>query len=138
MNEKVFFDSNILIYAYTHAGDKTTTARELLSIGGTVSVQALNETANTLWRKFATGWPRINQILDSILSSCPNPLPLTLETHRAAMRLCERYGFSVYDAMIVASALEADCKTLYTEDLHHGQVIDGLRIENPFRGLATL
>jgi len=48
------------------------------------------------------------------------------------MRLCQRYGFSIYDGTVVASALETGCRVLYTEDLQHGQVIDGLRIENPF------
>jgi len=43
-----------------------------------------------------------------------------------------RYGFRIYDSLIVVSALEAGCTTLYTEDLQHGQVIEGLRIENPF------
>jgi predicted nucleic acid-binding protein len=55
-----------------------------------------------------------------------------LETHRAALRICERYGYSVYDGLILASALEGGCKKLYSEDLQHGQVIEGLRIENPF------
>lgn len=132
MGLPVFFDSNVLIYAYTHAGDKTDAARRILSAGGAVSVQALNETANTLRRKFNVGWPRIGQIIDNILTTCPNPLPLSLETHRAALRVCERYGFSVYDGLIVAAALEGRCSILYTEDLQHGQIIEGVRIENPF------
>jgi predicted nucleic acid-binding protein len=66
---------------------------------------------------------------------CPNPRPLLLETHRTAHQICTRYGFGIYDGLIIASALEADCATLYTEDLQHGQVVEGVRIENPFRGL---
>jgi predicted nucleic acid-binding protein len=135
MNGQDFFDSNVLIYAFTQAGQKTVRARELLSLGGVISIQVLNETANTLNRKFATGWPRVRQIVESVLKNCPNPLPVALETHRASLRICQRYKLSLYDALIVASALEAGCATLYTEDLQHGQVIDGLRIENPFRGI---
>lgn len=132
MSKRVFFDSNVLIYAFTHAGQKTDTARELLSLGGVVGVQVLNETANVLRRKFATGWPHIAQIVDSIERMCPNPAPLTLEMHRAAVSLCERYGFSFYDALILASAQKAGCEILYTEDMQHDQVIEGLRIVNPF------
>ncbi len=127
-----FFDSNVLIYAYTQAGDKTEKARQIISAGGMVSVQALNETANTLRRKFLVGWPRIMQIVEDILRTCPNPAPLSLETHRAAIRICEHYGYSLYDGMILASAREAGCSFLYTEDMQHGQTIEGVRIENPF------
>jgi predicted nucleic acid-binding protein len=132
MSRSVFFDSNILIYAYTRAGEKTERAREVLSLGGMISTQALNETANILSRKFLVGWPRVGEIIDDILDTCPSPLPLSLETHRAALRICERYGYSVYDGLILASALEGGCKKLYSEDLQHGQVIEGLRIDNPF------
>jgi predicted nucleic acid-binding protein len=61
--------------------------------------------------------------------------PLTQETHAAALAISKRYGFRIYDSLIVASAINAGCSTLLTEDLQHGQVIDGLRIENPFLGL---
>lgn len=132
MSDGVFFDSNVVIYAFTNASGKTDRARELLSLGGVVSVQVLNETANTLRRKFLVDWPRIGQIVDSVLRMCPHSMPLKLETHQSARRLCESYGCTMYDGLIVASALEAGCGTLYTEDLHHGQVIEGLRIENPF------
>lgn len=132
MPTQAFFDSNVLIYAFTQAGNKTDTARQILSIGGAVNVQALNETANTLQRKFNVGWPRIGQIVDAILATCPNPLPLTLETHRSGLRICERYGYSVYDGLIIAAALEGRCSKLYSEDMQHGQIIEGLRIENPF------
>jgi predicted nucleic acid-binding protein len=52
--------------------------------------------------------------------------------------LSNRYGFSIWDGLIVAAAIEAKCSTLLTEDLQHGQVVDGLRIENPFLGTSTL
>ena len=50
-----------------------------------------------------------------------------------ALRIKGRWKFSFYDALIVAAALEAGCKRLYSEDLQHGQRIEGLRIENPFK-----
>src|ERR1035441_10277189 len=132
MAQPAFFDSNILIYAFTQAGNKTETARRILSQGGVVNVQSLNETVNTLRRKFNVEWPRIGQIIDAIVKQCPKPLPVAWETHRAALRICERYGYSVYDGLIIAAAREAGCTTLYSEDLQHGQIIEDLRIENPF------
>ena len=59
---------------------------------------------------------------------------LTLEIHETGLELAERYGLSTYDAMIVASALHADCDTLWSEDMQHGMTLDGgLRVVNPFR-----
>jgi predicted nucleic acid-binding protein len=132
MGSPVFFDSNVLIYAFTQAGNKTDSAQQIVSLGGAISVQVLNETANTLRRKFNVGWPRIHQIIDKIVGLCPNPLTLGLETQRTGLRICERFGYSVYDGLIIAAAVDAHCTTLYSEDLQHGQIIEGVRIENPF------
>jgi predicted nucleic acid-binding protein len=133
MRPQTFFDSNVVIYAFTQAEQKTDRAQLLLTEGGVVSIHVLNETANVLQRKFKTPWPRVGQIIEAILKNCPAPLPLNLETHRNALRICERYGYSVYDGLIIAAALEARCTTLYTEDMQHDQIIEGLRIVNPFR-----
>ncbi len=62
--------------------------------------------------------------------------PLNVETHETGLRLAERYGLSTYDAMIAASALDAGCDTLWSEDMQHGMALEeGLRIVNPFRGV---
>ena len=132
MSRLPFFDSNVLIYAFTQADEKTDRAMLLVSEGGVVSVHVLNETANVLQRRFKTQWVRIGQIVDSILEDCPEPIEISLAIHRAALRICGRYGYSVYDSLVIAAALEARCSTLYSEDMQHGQVIDGLRIVNPF------
>ena len=132
---RVFFDTNVLIYALAGSGSKTRVAEELLIGGGVVSVQILNELAAVLRRKFASNATRIGDLIEVVIRHCPDPLPLSLHTHRAGMRLCERYGFSIYDGTMIASALEAGCRVLYTEDLQHGQQIDGVRIVNPFLGL---
>jgi predicted nucleic acid-binding protein len=59
---------------------------------------------------------------------------VTTEVHESGLTLAERYNLSVYDAMIAASALAAECETLWSEDMQHGMVIDSrLRIVNPFR-----
>ena len=62
--------------------------------------------------------------------------PVTIEIHETGLRLAERYGLSIYDAMIGASALHADCDTLWSEDMQDGIVLDGrLRVANPFRAV---
>jgi predicted nucleic acid-binding protein len=132
MRGRAFLDTNILIYAFAENDARLDAAERIVNEGGVVSVQVLNELAHTLRRKFRIAWTRVGEIIETILSTCPDPLPLSLETHRAALRICERYGFSIYDGLVIAAALEAGCSVLYTEDLQHGQIIGGVKIVNPF------
>lgn len=99
--------------------------------GGVVSVQVLNEFAAVARRKLRLNIPEIRDVLDIVRSLC-EVVPLELGTHDRALDLAERYKFSIYDALIVAAAIRADCTTLWTEDLHHGQKIERLTIRNPF------
>lgn len=135
MIDQAFLDSNSLIYAFTRAGAKTERAQALVSSGGIVSVQVLNEVANTLRRKFDVPWLRIGQIVDEVLIHCPHPKVVSLQTHQRALGICERYRYAFHDGLIIASALEGGCRVLHTEDMQHGQEIDGVRIVNPFLGL---
>lgn len=133
MSASAFFDTNVLIYAFAGNDVRVEVAERLLNAGGVISVQILNETANTLRGKLKFTWPRVGQIIEVILENCPAPQPITLETHRSALRICERYGYSVYDGLVIAAALEAHCSILYSEDMQHGQTVESLRIVNPFR-----
>jgi predicted nucleic acid-binding protein len=65
-------------------------------------------------------------------------VPVTVETHERAMHVAERYGYSIFDSLIIAAALHAGARTLYSEDMQDGQVIEGLTIRNPFSGYATM
>ena len=133
MSDRAFFDTNVLLYTIGQRDDRTPTAEALLAGGGVVSVQVLNELASVARRKLRMSWPDVTAALAAIKILCPSPLPLTVETHDAALRLAVRHGYHIYDALIVAAALEGECATLYSEDLHAGQVIDGrLTIRNPF------
>ncbi|MEJ2473365.1 MAG: PIN domain-containing protein [Desulfobacterales bacterium] len=88
---------------------------------------------NVVRRKLAMSWMEINEVLMLIRSLCPAE-PLTIETHDRGRLVAERYGLSVYDAMIVAAALLGGCETLYSEDMQDGLVIDHqLSICNPFQ-----
>ena len=104
--------------------------------GGVISVQVLNEIANVTRRKLTMSWSETNDVLDAIRAVCTTE-PLTVETHDTGRRISERYGLSVYDSMIAATALLAECEVLYSEDMHDGLVIDArLRIVNPFAGVG--
>jgi predicted nucleic acid-binding protein len=127
-----FFDTNVLIYANSRDDYRTETARQLLLDGGVVGVQVLNEFASVARAKLAMNWAAIQEAIEKIVILCPNPRPLSIETHRRALGLSKRYGFSIWDSLVVAAAAEVHCTKLLTEDLQHGQVIDGIRIENPF------
>lgn len=129
---KVFIDTNILLYLLSADHDKADRAELIVQAGGLISVQVLNEMANIPLRKLAMSWREINEVLSLIRSLCPT-VPLTIETHDRGRLVAERYGLSVYDAMIVAAALLGGCETLYSEDMQNGLLIDQqLRICNPF------
>ena len=129
---KPFFDTNILVYAQT-ADTKGHIARELLTGGGTISVQVLNEFANVMRKKFTKSWAEIRLAIADIEIALPNIRAISIDTHHKAMAICQAHGLSLYDALIVAAAAEEGCDCLWTEDLHHGTVIDGVNIQNPFR-----
>jgi predicted nucleic acid-binding protein len=98
-----------------------------------ISVQVLNEFASVASRKLGMSWAEIREVLETVRSICRIE-PISPKTHDRGLAVAERYGFSVYDSMILASALLADCTTLFTEDLQEGQRIDGrLTVRNPFR-----
>ena len=138
MNGASFLDSNIFVYSIDEADDrKHRIASELIDRlledkTGCVSYQVVQETINVMIRKHDATQDEIQEMLDDTL----RPLWQVDPSPRLYMRgleLRDRYGFSFYDSLIVAAALEADCARLYTEDMQHGQRIEGLTIENPFR-----
>lgn len=128
-----FFDTNVLVYVASGDQAKADRAEEAVAAGGAISVQVLNELANVARRKMQMSWAETRALL-GILRGLLMVYPLTLRTHELGLELAQRYGFSTYDAMIVASALEAGCDRLWSEDMQHGLALDeGLRIVNPFR-----
>ena len=130
-----FFDSNVLVYIASGDAAKADQAEAAVAAGGAISVQVLNEITNVARRKMRMSWADTHTLLDT-LRGLLTVHPLTVEVHQTGLRLAERYGFSIYDAMIVASALHAGCEALWSEDMQHGMVLDeGLRILNPFRVL---
>jgi len=130
---KAFIDSNVLIYLLSTDANKADLAEMVMQKGGLISVQVLNEVANVARRKLTMPWEEINELLSLIRVLCPAE-PLTVDTHDKGISIAERYGLSIYDAMIVAAALIGGCGTLYSEDMQDGLLIDNqLRICNPFK-----
>ena len=133
MSAKVFLDTNVLLYAIGQHERRTPTAEALVERGGVISVQVLNELAAVAQRKLKMSWPDVTDALGALRTLCPSVVPLTVATHDAAVLLAAKHGFHIYDALIVAAALEAGCDTLYSEDMQAGQVIARrLTIRNPF------
>ena len=127
-----FFDTNVVLYLFSSDSTKADRAEELLAAGGVVSVQVLNELASAARRKLNMKWQEVREIVAQIRAIC-RVESLTIETYVSGIEIAERYNLSVYDAMILASARDAGCATVYTEDMQDKQVIDDrLIIRNPF------
>lgn len=134
-----FFDSDVFVYLFDDSDARKQliahglVARALDKNNACVSFQVVQETLHVLTRKFANRVPP--DIAKNLLQNFLLPLwrvqpSAALYSHALAVQ--ERWRFSFYDSLIVAAALEADCKRLLTEDFQHGQRIDSLIIENPF------
>jgi predicted nucleic acid-binding protein len=131
-----FFDTNVLVYIASGDATKADRAEAAIAAGGAISVQVLNELANVARRKMRMSWDDTHALLTT-LRGLLTVHPLTLDIHETGLTLAERYGFSIYDAMIAAAAIHAGCDTLWSEDMQHGMALDeGLRIVNPFRAAS--
>jgi predicted nucleic acid-binding protein len=127
-----FLDSNIVLYLASENLAKADRAQELVAEGGTISVQVLNEIANVSRRKMGLSWAETRNFL-LMIRGLLEVKPITIEIHDVGISLAERYQLSVYDSMIVAAALSAECDMLLSEDLQDGLLINGqLRVLNPF------
>jgi len=130
----VFLDTNIVIYAYSvDQVKKCQIARALIEAGSAViSTQVLNEYCNSTRKKYPHLFDRVEETLHELLAVL-DVRDLMPSTSLQAVQLTRRYGYSYYDSLILASALEAECSILVSEDMHNGMLIDErLRIVNPF------
>lgn len=117
-----FFDTNVLLYLASADEVKANRAEQLLQGSGTTSVQVLNEIANVTRRKMNMTWAETHGFL-SLVRDLLKVVPVTEQIHDAGLRLAELHRLSIYDAMIIAAALDAECDMLLSEDMH-----DGLKI----------
>lgn len=127
------FNTNILFHIASADRMKADRAKAIISDGGVLSVQVLNEVANVARRRMRMTWPDTHAFL-STLRGLLTVQAITVGTHETGLAFAERYNLSTDDAMIAASALHADCGTLWTEDMQHDMLLDErLRTANPFR-----
>ncbi len=129
-----FLDTNLLVYAYSKTElNKADRANELLfQSNSLISSQVINEFANVCLRKLHQPEQSIIAAIHEIARSI-RIVGFSLSTQLQALRISQKYGFSYYDALVIATALENNCKSLFTEDMQHNQIIEAqLRIINPF------
>ncbi len=130
-----FLDTNLLAYAYdADAGTKGERAREVLGslVRAVVSTQVLLEFYAVLTRRFGLAPATALAAVDSLLGL--EVVATDARLVRDGLHLSVEHGISHWDAMIVAAAASAGCEVVLTEDLSDGQVIEGVRIVNPFQG----
>lgn len=129
----IFLDSNVVLYALSDEEVKKVRALELLAGNPCISTQVVNECSHVLRRRLVWSSAKVAEEL-SIILQLVQLENVGIEQIRLAWEIAERYRFSHYDSLIVATALNAACDTLYTEDLQHGQVIyERLTLLNPFQ-----
>ena len=139
MSVDTFIDSNVFVYLFDPASpDKCQKSEQLIANAlqqdnACISYQVVQEILNVITTRL-----RVNATVEQTSIFLFNTLiPLwkinpTRELYLRGLNIQSRYKYSFYDSMIIAAALEAGCKTLYSEDMQHGQRIEQLTIENPF------
>jgi predicted nucleic acid-binding protein len=126
-----FLDTNIVAYAFSDE-PRSAVANDLLA-GATISVQVLNELTNVARRKWGNDWRWIDAMLERVIAACAEVRTIDQDTNRLGRALAERYQLNIYDSFLVAAALLANCDSLFSEDMHHGLIVeDRLVILNPF------
>lgn len=139
MSAEAFIDTNIFIYQPdTTDGRKTGIAggiirRAVVEGSGCISFQVTQETLNAVLRKaeVALDTESAHRYVDVVMAPLFR-VPATLDLDHRALEIRARYRYGFYDSNIIAAALVAGCKRLYSEDFQGGQQIEGLTIENPF------
>jgi len=119
------------LYLLSADAAKADRAEAILSMGGVVSVQVLNEVASVYRRKLKMSWEEVDPLLLAVKTAC-EIMPLTVASHEKAVELSKRFQLSLFDANIVATALLSGLGVLFSEDMHSGLLIDRLLIQNPF------
>jgi predicted nucleic acid-binding protein len=135
MPDKVFIDTNILIYAYsiTETDKRNITFTILESYSIVIGVQVINEFIWTMNRKFNINYDKLEVLVDRFWKKFKVSLINKFSIEKA-LKIAQDYKYSYWDSLIIASALENECSILFTEDMHDGQLIEGvLKIKNPYK-----
>ncbi len=139
MHDRFFLDTNIFIYTFDNREPKKQArAQDLVSDAltrgrGVISYQVVQEFLSVATQKFANPLSESDALLylDRVLGPLCEVLP-TLALYRHTIGLAARWKYPFYDSLIIAAALQSECNILYTEDLQHGQEVEGVTLMNPF------
>lgn len=134
MTDKIFIDTNILVYLSSTEEQKKEKVKKLLysQQSASISTQVLSEFSNVIYRKKLFPSEKLLEFMD-IFSKIFKIEIITPITVRDAIKIKEKYQFSFWDSMIIATALENNCNLLISEDMQHNQMIENrLKIINPF------
>lgn len=131
-DEKIFIDSNILVYLLEQDRERRDLVLGFSNKGYLLSTQVISENINTCLKKLKMTKEESFEHGNYLFNSY-NLVIITKEIIKRAFKISVRYKYSYWDSMILAAALENDCNTLYSEDMQHNQLIDEkLKIVNPF------
>lgn len=132
MTVKIFLDTNIVLYAIGQDPHKKAVARRLIAANPMVSAQVINESVNVCLKKFKFDKRKAYAFAEAVMNKV-DVLPVDEAVIRKSAELATTYQLSNWDALIVAAALLADCETVYSEDMQHGQLFEKcLKVINPF------
>ena len=141
MSAEYFIDTNLFIYQLEALDErKTVTADRIIRQGietgnACISFQVVQECLNTMLRKaeIPLNTDQMRTYLEAVLAPWYQ-VSASIPLYQRALDIQARYRYGFYDALLIAATPEAGCTRLYSEDLQHGQRIEGLTIENPFLG----
>ena len=136
MSDRVFLDTNIIIYLYSEdEDDKREAVYRFVNKNCCItSIQTFNEASNVWLKKYNWEKDKIIKYLDGIEAVCDEILLIQKKTINEALSIRDRYDYSYYDCLVLSSALESNCKIILTEDMNDGQLIyNRLEIINPFK-----
>ncbi|MCT7493320.1 PIN domain-containing protein [Aliarcobacter cryaerophilus] len=134
MKDKIFIDTNILLYAYSTEKNKQELAQNIINTNNNIyiSKQVINETINILIKKFKLNIKDIINVVKELEKEFII-LDFDIQTQLNALKLKQNYNLQFYDALIVSTALKNSCTILYSEDMQDKLVIEKkLKIINPF------
>ncbi|RJP87304.1 MAG: PIN domain-containing protein [Desulfobacteraceae bacterium] len=139
MKDKFFIDTNIFVYSFNSENPEkqqkshAIIRNALMNRKGCISYQVIQEFINVATRKFVVplSFDDCKKYFDKVLTPLCDQYP-GICLYQSAMDVMERWRFSFYDSLIVAAALQSDCRILYSEDLQHNQKIRSLTVVNPF------
>ena len=135
MTGKIFIDTNLWIYLHSKDSKQEIIAQLVKQNFSkiVISVQVIGEIYYTLTRKSIKNATEAKSILQNVVSSFP-PISIMQATAERAIDISIKSKFTYWDSLIIASSLESGCVYLYSEDMHHGQIInETLTIVNPFK-----